>query len=511
MSRLKTFTRSLASGYLQIGVNALYTFASIPLALHYLSTQEFGLWAVAMSVAGYLLLIDFGMTGAAARILIDHKDDPAGGAYGSVIKISVVVLLIQGLAIAAIGTVVSFWLPQLVNVPAQFHGPLFYLAAALCVIQGMFFVSRIFWNLCIAHQRYDVSNYAQIGSLIIQFVALWAAFHAGLRIYSLLVAAAVGSFCGFCSGWLAVVRLGFLPGRGCWGRFDRKLFREVFVLGSDQFLMAVGYQLTSASQIVIISKTLSLETAAVWSVATRPFMMAQQLVGRIFSFACSPLAEMIVRNEHERFVKRFRELVIVSAALAIFIAGGIAVCNQSFLRIWTKGLIAWNPLNDFLFALWFVITFMTGNHVAAVGLTKLIGRMRYIYFVEGILFVVMAILVAPRFGIPGIIISAIVANVLCSGIFGLRRTMKTFRVSAPELMARWVAGPMMYCGLLAAVLMGCWFLTQPLPPALRLGLNAVLSGVAGLWLLWRVGLSSELRDELRVIAARARNRFPKIL
>jgi hypothetical protein len=307
------------------------------------------------------------------------------------------------------------------------------------------------------------------------------------------------------------VRLGFLPGRGCWGRFDRKLFREVFVLGSGQFLMAVGYQLTSASQIVIISHTISLEAAAVWSVATRPFMMAQQLVGRIFSFACSPLAEMIVRNEHERFVKRFREIVIVSAALAIFVAGGIAVCNQSFLRIWTKGQIAWNPLNDFLFALWFVITFLTGNHVAAVGLTKLIGRMRYVYFVEGILFVVMAVLIAPRFGIPGIIIAAIVANVLCSGVFGLRRTMKTFRVSAPELMSRWMAGSMMYCGLLAAVLVGCWFLTRPLPPIIRLGVNAVFSGVAGLWLLWRVGLSSELRVELSVIAARAKNRFPKFL
>ncbi|HEY0549946.1 MAG TPA: oligosaccharide flippase family protein [Verrucomicrobiae bacterium] len=510
MSRLKTFTRSLASGYLQIGVNALYTFASVPLALHYLSTQEFGLWAVAMSVAGYLLLIDFGMTGAAARILIDHKDDPAGGAYGSVIKISIVVLLIQGLAIALIGTAVSFWLPQLVNVPAPFRRTLFHLAAALCVVQGIFFVTRIFWNLCIAHQRYDVSNYAQTGSLIVQFATLWGAFHAGLGIYSLLAAAAVGSLCGFSGGWLAVVRLGFLPGRGRWGRFDRKLFREVFVLGSDQFLMAVGYQLTSASQIFVISKTLSLETAAVWSVATRPFMMAQQLVGRIFSFACSPLAEMIVRNEHERFLKRFRELVIVSAALAIFIASGIAVCNQSFLRIWTKGQIAWNPINDFLFALWFVITFMTGNHVAAVGLTKLIGRMRYVYFVEGILFVALAILAAPRFGIPGIIIAAIVANVLCSGIFGMRRTMKTFRLSAPELMSRWIAGPIIYCALLAAVLVGCWFLTQPLGPILRLALNAILAGVVGLWLLWRLGLSSELRDELRVVAVRARNRFPKI-
>jgi len=77
-------------------------------------------------------------------------------------------------------------------------------------------------------------------------------------------------------------------------------------------------------------------------------------------------------------------------------------------------------------------------------------------------------------------------------------------------MSRWMAGPLIYCAQLAAALMGCWFLTQPLPPVIRLGINAVLAGVVGLWLLWRVGLSSELRVELSTIAARAKNRFPKI-
>src|ERR1700722_15591615 len=103
MSRLKKFTHSLVSGYMQIGVNVLYTLASVPLALHYLSKDEFGLWQVATAVTGYLLLIDFGMTGSAARILIDHKDNPTGGAYGSVIKISIVVSLFQGMIIAIAG------------------------------------------------------------------------------------------------------------------------------------------------------------------------------------------------------------------------------------------------------------------------------------------------------------------------------------------------------------------------------------------------------------------------
>ena len=61
MSRIKRFAHSLVSGYVFLGANALYTLASVPLALHYLSKPEFGLWAVATQIAGYLMLIDFGL------------------------------------------------------------------------------------------------------------------------------------------------------------------------------------------------------------------------------------------------------------------------------------------------------------------------------------------------------------------------------------------------------------------------------------------------------------------
>jgi hypothetical protein len=79
MSRIKKFTQSLLSGYLTLAAQALYTFASIPLALHYLSKAEFGLWGLTLEVGAYIALIDAGMGGSVSRVLIDHKDNPASG------------------------------------------------------------------------------------------------------------------------------------------------------------------------------------------------------------------------------------------------------------------------------------------------------------------------------------------------------------------------------------------------------------------------------------------------
>src|SRR5207245_1229990 len=136
VSRFKRFTHSLVSGYVLLGANILYTFASVPLALHYLSKQEIGLWGVVTQIAGYLVLVDLGMASSISRILIDHKDRPSDGVYGAIIKTGALVLGVQGAIIAIAGTVVSVWLPGLFHVPAEHRHQFQVLVAGHCLVPG---------------------------------------------------------------------------------------------------------------------------------------------------------------------------------------------------------------------------------------------------------------------------------------------------------------------------------------------------------------------------------------
>src|SRR2546423_14389169 len=116
MSRLKNFSRALTSGYVLLAANVIYTFVSVPLALHYLSKAEFGLWALTSQVAGYLTLLDLGMSGA-SRILIDYKDSKDQSDYGSVIQTTILVSFLQGILILAGGIVLAFGLGTVLGVP----------------------------------------------------------------------------------------------------------------------------------------------------------------------------------------------------------------------------------------------------------------------------------------------------------------------------------------------------------------------------------------------------------
>src|SRR6266481_242388 len=116
MSRLRRVAHSVASGYVVLAVTAVYALASLPLALHYLSQERFGLWGLMASISGYLSLIDLGMSGSVARLLIDHKDERQSGSYGSLIKTGWLVLTAQGAIIFLAGFGLAPVLSQLLAI-----------------------------------------------------------------------------------------------------------------------------------------------------------------------------------------------------------------------------------------------------------------------------------------------------------------------------------------------------------------------------------------------------------
>jgi O-antigen/teichoic acid export membrane protein len=495
MSRLRNVARSLASGYAVTASNVVYTLGSVPLALHYLTNEEFGLWALVMQVSGYLTLIDLGMSGSVYRILIDHKDQKSDGVYGSVIKTGCLVLLTQGAIIALAGTALSFWLPSLMHAPAGLAPTFRLLVAGQCVLLGAFFGARILTHILQAHQRFDILNYSGMAQLAVSFGVQWAGFHAGLGLYSLLLANLIAMLCGSANNLAAVLRLKQFAPRESRGRPSRKIFRELFWFGTEVFLLQLGMQLVNASQIVIVSRTLGLGAAAIWAIATKAFVLAQQMVLSIFDVSGSALGEMVVRGEKERLAQRFRDLVAFTASLAVFIGTSVAVCNGSFLAVWTKGRVSWPWQNDVLMGISLFLASVSRCYLGLTIYTKQIGFGRFVYLLEGATFIALGFLAAPRLGMGGMVVAAILANLAWSGTYGVRRSEQYFGVPGREIVFGWLGAARRYLLVIVLPAIAIWWATRMLPAWPRLLSAAVVMAAMGLSLLWHFGLSEQMRRE----------------
>lgn len=497
----------MASGYAALGANILFTLIQWPLAVRYLSTKEFGLWTAVVSLSVNLqMLVDMGISGSIGRILIDHKDDSDSTYYGSTIKTGALALLAQGALIALVGSAITLGLPRWMNIDERFHEIFRHLMTGQCVLMGLAFVGRMNTFLLQAHQRYDVANYSQMGSLIASLVGLWIGFERGYGLYSLLLSTAVSLIVNNLCCLGAVVGLGLFPKADRWGVASWQKFKEIFSYANDIFLLSVAQVLIAMSQTPLITLRLGLEANAVWSTMTKTFMLAQQFIARMFDYSSTPFAEMMVRNERERLHARFRDVVLLTGSLGVFLCVGLVVGNASFVQLWMHGQFSWPVANDFLMALFILSYTSTRCHIGFAGLTKQIGIMKFIYLGEGVVFILLGYVLAPLLGLAGIIIAGILANLFCSGLYGLNRTRGYFSIPAREVLFDWLKFPARLFACLLIVAAALWFGTRQLPPVVRLVLDAAGYGLLGSFLLWRLGLPESLRQELGKFIARFRNR-----
>jgi O-antigen/teichoic acid export membrane protein len=495
MSRLKKFTHSLVSGYVSVGANIFYTLASVPLALHYLGKPEFGLWALVAQISGYIALIDFGMANSVSRFLIDHKDDRRDGAYGSVIKTSVLVGLVQGGLIILAGGVLALLAGSALHVPDDLQRKFAWLVIGQSLLTGLSFATRVFNYLLIAHQRLDIPNYGYTLTFFLSLAGMWAGMAAGWGVYGFLAGQAVSTLGNVVINGLGCMRLNLFPGRGEWGGVTWVRFRELFAYGRDNFLIGVGWQFISASQTILLTRFLGLETAAVWSVCTRSFGVVTMLVWRIFDFSTPALAEMMVRGERDRLLRRFQDITVFSASLSVVGAVLLAVCNSPFVWFWTSGKIHWSPVNDLLLGVSCFLATAVRPHTTLAVQTKLFGFLRFIFLVEGLAFVGLNLLAYRLAGMTTLLVLSILCTLSFTLPYGLHRTRQYFGLNWREL-ARWFE-PVLRLSFWVVPVGGlAWWLTQDGSAILQL---AVRGGIFGIWTAWaflRHGLPASLQMEI---------------
>jgi O-antigen/teichoic acid export membrane protein len=502
MSRLKRFTHALISGYVLLGANVVYTLAAFPLAQSYLSPAEFGLWALTLSIAMYIAVIDVGMSGSISRILVDHKDNRRSGEFGGAVKTAALVGAAQGAIVFLVGSALAFVIGPLVDVPAKLSHEFTWLLIGQSAILAITFAARILTYVLAAHQRFDIANYGQILFFPVSYGVMWFCFSRNVGVFSFLAGQAAGTAVVILITLFGCVWLKLFPARGEWGKASWKRFKEFFSYGRDIFLYAFGVQLVSTSQTVLLTRLFGLDVAAVWAVCTRAYLFVQQLVSRVFDYSTPALAEMIVRGEKEMLRRRFREIVIVTSSLAIAMGTVFAVCNMDFVIAWMhrKPIVAqikfdWSRTCDVLLAVWLVISTAARTHIGMAGQTKDLRFVRYIYFLEGLVFATLTVLLHRFGGIALMIAVSVLCSLSFSLPYALKRSSAYFKMSLREL-AEWYRAPAILLLWTAPVSLIMWFLTNGLAPLARFGTNAiVISALVG-WLFLRHGVGKPLQSEM---------------
>jgi hypothetical protein len=496
MSRLRNYTRGLATGYVMLAVAVVYALVAVRLAWAHLSKAEFGVWVLALTVAGFLHFVDLGMGSSLSRLLIDCKDDRANGSYGGMLKTGMLVFTAQALIVMTIGVALSFALPEWLNVEVTLRGEFFWLLIGLTAVSAVGLQVRVFSQILFAHQRMDLVHVAQISNLAVSFTLLWHCFHAGFGIYSMLIAhAGAWAVSTAIGGWFCV-RARLLPKRSEWGRVKRAHFRELFVYGADVFWVMLGLQLMGASQAVVIFRTLGAETLAVWAVATKAFVLVRQMVEKTAATAAPILGEMHSRNEMERLRDRYRVLFRAITAFGGWCAMVFVFCNESFLEVWMKGeerWTPWAPRHNWLLGLWLILLAQQFIHVDLLMAVKQIKGLKRFCVAEGTFFVIGGLLFFGGRGMDWLIGWSIVCSLTFTLNYVNWRVRAILGVGYGQLLWDWQKPVVGMVALLFVLGSGVGVLSVEMKHETRFALQLLTLGAAGGVYFLRMALPAEWR------------------
>jgi len=412
MGRIRLFFQSLAAGQVFLLCNVAYSLASVPLALSYLPVVEFGLWAIVMQVANFLLLLDAGFSSGAGRLLIDVKDGRPNLQYGRLFLATLAILLAAAIAVIVIGITLTPNLILWMRIPVELCNTAASLTAGQILISACSIPSRIVGGCLTAYGRIDLLNSTFTVSMLASLAAMWVSLHQGAGAYSLLWASGAGTICTVLISLAAAWSYGYLPSSQELTQPKKSDFKEVLLFSQNIFLNQIGGMVLNLSQSVLLGRFAGLETVGTWSVGSKMFTLIQQSADKLAQSAGPICSEMWARNETARFSLRIAHLKRLSFATASVGAAVIIAFNSEFISVWTRGKILWNPTYNYLLAALFAIRVINTADSLPILASKLYGLYRFVPLVEAFCFVFAAAFLIPAAGITGLLVASIAAALL---------------------------------------------------------------------------------------------------
>jgi len=497
VTRSRQFVRGLGSSWLATLATVLYSLLSVPIALRYLTTDEFGLFVLLLQVAAYFTLVEIGMASATSRILIDYKDRPDDGEYGATILTAFCVFAVQALVVLTVGLVAAPWIVAAIGVPTNFSEVATLLLRWLAFTSALTLASRVYGSLLYANKRLDIIN-ALVGSNVLFGLAVLTiilSYGGGLVGLVWLFLSQAGFLIIF--SILACHWLGLFPRKGKWGRPSVQSFKEIFVFGKDVFLFNAGNQVLEASQLIIVTRVMGLPAAAIWSVSTKLFMLVYQLVTKLEGTAIVFFSEMMVRGETGKLAERFRQIYQLTAGIAVVMLAVVVALNKPFVSVWTNSSLAWSVQLSALMALVVLGNTLTRCSADLIIHTKSLGAFRFIYFAEATAFVLLAFLLSTRLGFYGILGASLACLILFRATYTTWRMARYFKLPATTFWWSWLKQPILAAFVLFPFAFSAQWLAHSSPNAwAQLIIACLWIGVPATITLFAFALPSDVKEEL---------------
>lgn len=376
-------------------------FGLTPFVVHAIGLQNYGLWAVVGSLAGYLGLLDFGLGGTFVKFITEYVEQGRRDRARQVMTFGMVFYFSFGLLLAI---PVYFCAPAIVHL---FKMPPNELGNAVALFHVMFLmlISAMVLGTpgaaVVAMHRMDLASRNNFIGYVLYALSTVIFVRAGYGVWGVVAGQAVQIFGTAVLQYFTASRL-FGPIWHNPTKFDREILGRMFSFGGWTQANSILTILNLDVGRFISAGIVSVSSVAYYEIGSKLAFFSRSLPVYLLDAIMPEAAAAAARGDDAAIDRLYRSGTLYSLFATLAIGGFTAAAVGPILRVWMG--------NDFPFVGGIIIWLAVGYAVSAttgVGVTILraAGMPKYeTYFtgIAGIVNLLATIVLAPRLGIVGV-------------------------------------------------------------------------------------------------------------
>lgn len=324
----------MTSGWVMLAAEVLVGFALTPFVVMHLGASAYGVWALMISVIGYMGLIDIGIRGSVGRYLNHYMALDDRRAVSEVVGTANVVLTgLSVLALAAAWLLGHKFLLVFPKTPPELAGAVRFCLPLLAAGLWLSFMSSILGNLLAAREAIYLANRFNLWVLLLRSAAIVLVLRAGHGLEALVLVTIGASALGVALTWLTVKRL-FASQMPKLTVYSLARLQEMWRYGVASFASRTAATMANDSAPLIGMWILGPEAVAVYSVA----MTLTQYSRRLIDQAGTAIFPSVMKAGAIKDLAGLRSIFLrfmnVSFAVGSLVFVGLMFFSHGFLGLW---------------------------------------------------------------------------------------------------------------------------------------------------------------------------------
>ena len=317
----------------------LAALATIPIMVQHLGEDLYGLYAICISLVGFMTLVDLGVGQTIVKYVAEYEVTDRRQDVKPILDISLLIYLCIGLLAA--GLLYAFS----PNLSAMFYTDAAQQALGLSVLHltaiALFFsyMNQFFVNVCKAYHRFDIpsiiQNVGNLGGIIISSVLLLL----GFSLEAIMISYIVIYACGFGFGYWSCRRI--LPAGVHMGlSFNAAIFKDIVSFSFYTFISNLLASLTTRADKLVIGGIIGTGAVTYYQIPYTIAQMANGIIHTLVQIVFPRFSELSGLNRDHELLELYKKTTKIMLLISMVIAVLLISAGGEFLSIWLNPTFA---------------------------------------------------------------------------------------------------------------------------------------------------------------------------